>query len=143
MVSDDHDIDPDFVGPLLDDGAPYSGMGLADFQVLQPLLLSDWNGELLSLPKHLQSRPYWQCGNGEHSSETRKILGLVLLSSRTDNGDTVTICHLIIEGSSQWIIGRNVTRKCNVERIATNTLILPDKEDSISLVDYDLHVDVS
>lgn len=31
MVSDDHDIDTDFFGPLLDDGAPYSGMGLFEF----------------------------------------------------------------------------------------------------------------
>lgn len=52
---------------------------------------------------------------------------------------TINICHLIIDGSSQWVVGRNVNRKCNIEHIDCNKVILPCKEDSIELVDFDFH----
>lgn len=39
----DTEINADLSGPLLDDGAPYSGLGLYKFRVLQPILLPGWS----------------------------------------------------------------------------------------------------
>lgn len=33
------EIDDEFTGPFLEDGAPYSGMAIGEFHVLQPLLV--------------------------------------------------------------------------------------------------------
>lgn len=84
----------------------------------------------------MQHFPYWQYGTGQHSSETRKNLGSVVLSARTDHNNMIHIRHLVIEGSSQWIIGRNVTRFGNIIHIGTNRLELPD---FVSLVDNKFH----
>lgn len=39
-----------FVGPLLDDSALYRGLGLNEFELIQLLVLLDWNGSLDVLP---------------------------------------------------------------------------------------------
>ena len=133
-----------FIGPLLDDGAPYSGMGFDDFKILQSLILPDCNGKLEPLPDSIADRPYWQYGAGKHASAPRKILGSVLLSIMSDGDHAVYIRHLIISGTSQWVVGRNVTRACDIRHIGANKLVLPDTSgtsacDSISIVDHDLH----
>ncbi len=46
-----------FVGPLLDDGAPYSGIGLLDFKLIQPFMLPDWSGAYDPLPDFVKNRP--------------------------------------------------------------------------------------
>ena len=104
--------------PLLDDAAPYSGMGTDEFELLAPILLPNWNGEYEPLPESVSNRPYWQYGSGNHASESRRIIGSVMLFARTDLGNCVDIRHLIIEGSSQWLIGKNVTKHCNIEHIS-------------------------
>jgi len=129
-------------GPLLDDGAPYCGMGENEFKILQPLILPNWTGSFEDLPESIANRPFWQYGVGEHSSDIRRIIGSILVSANTDSGNTIWIRHLIIEGSSQWVVGRNVTRYCNIIHIGENKLCLPPSEvgnDSISLVNEDLH----
>ena len=138
-------IDGDFIGPLVDDGAPYSGIGEAEFKVLQPLILPKWSGSYAELPECIADRPYWQYGKGKHSSPPRRILGSVMISARTDGNEIVEINHLIISGSSQWVIGRNVTRACDIVHIGGNRLNLPSADggtenaDTISLVDSDMH----
>ena len=137
LVNDEKALDETVIGPLLDDGAPYSGMGLSEFKILQEILLPTWNGEFDPVPADLGT--HWQYGNGEHSSESRKILGSVFLNVRTDKGNNTSIRHLIIYGSSQWVVGRNVTRKCDIEHIDQNRVVLPDQSDWISLVDHEMH----
>ena len=116
-----------FKGALLDDGSPYSGMGIIEFLVLQPLLLPNWNEKLQPVAEELRSRPFWQYGTGSHSTETRKIIGSIFLNVLTDNCNVVAVHHLIIDGSSQWIVDRNVTRRFNIEHIDHNKMILPNK----------------
>lgn len=106
---------------------------------LQSVLLPNWDGKFQPLRKELQSRPFWQYGDGDHCSDSRRILGSVILSVHTDMGSTINVCHLTIDGSSQWVIGRNVTRKCNIEHFDCNKVVLPCKEDAIALVDFDFH----
>lgn len=131
----------DFVGPLLDDGAPYSGLGVEEFKVLQELIMPNWDGSYDKLPKEIQDRPYWQYGTGNHSSDKRKIIGSIMLTAKTETGQ-IMIRHLVIEGSSQWILGRNVTKKCNIVHIGGNFLELPDQS-RIPITNKDFHSYIS
>ncbi len=62
-----------------------------------------------------------------------------MLKAKSDQGDEVSIMHLIIEGSCQWVNGRNLTTKCNIFRIGKNVLQLPDNAGTISVQNFDLH----
>eukprot|EP00171_Calliarthron_tuberculosum_P000101 IDg101t1 len=62
----------------------------------------------------------------------------------TEQEKPVRVRHLIIQGSSQWVIGRNVTKHCNIIHINGNKLQLPVKDDqdenlTIELADHDMH----
>lgn len=139
QFTNNYDFAYDFFGPLLDDGAPYSGMGLSEFLLLQPMLIPNWDGSILPVPREIEACPFWQYGSGEHSSEPRNILGSVLLNATTDQRSPVYIRHLIIEGSSHWVVCRNVTRHCNIVHIDDNKIVFPKTRDSISLVDLQFH----
>lgn len=78
-------------GPLLDDGAPYSGMGSNEFKILQPIIFPKWTGKLDPLPSSIADRPFWQYGIGEHSSDVRRIIGSVMVSATSDQGNPVSI----------------------------------------------------
>ena len=130
-------------GPLLDDGAPYSGMGAKEFQILQPFIAPNWSGDYDPLPDCIADRPFWQYGCGNHSSESRKIIGSIFISAKTDGEGVIQIRHLIIQGSSQWLIGRNVTKHCNIVHINGHYLQSPSSCDyssnTISLLEHDFH----
>eukprot|EP00171_Calliarthron_tuberculosum_P002818 IDg2818t1 len=133
------DIDlTNFIGPLLDDGAPYSGIGLAEFTMLQEMILSNWSGEFDPLLDDIKDRPLWQYGTGSHASETRKFLGSILLKCSTKINTDVMIRHLIIEGSSQWVIGRNLTKHCDIVHIDGKFIKLPNCM-KVEIVNLDLH----
>lgn len=130
------------IGPLLDDGAPYSGMGIEEFKLIQPHVLPNWNGMFEPLPDVIKDRPYWQYGSGSHCSSSRKIIGSITLLVLSDNNVIVNIRHLLISGSSQWVVGRNVTSLCNIIHMNDNALefTTPDgTNDFISLIDQDFH----
>eukprot|EP00171_Calliarthron_tuberculosum_P001315 IDg1315t1 len=131
-------IPADFVGPLLDDGAPYSGIGLSEFRLLQKVLIPDWKGKFDSIPTEIAESPFWQYGTGNHASESRRILGSVVMRATLSNSTTVDIRHLIIEGSSQWLIGRNVTKHCDIVHIGGNYLRLPENT-AIKLKNHGYH----
>ena len=101
-------------GPMVDDGAPYSGMGLKEFRVLAEYIMPTWDGKLQPIPEPIADRPFWQYGKGQHASARRPILGSVMLSITSEEGTVINIRHLRIDGSSQWLIGRNVTTKANI-----------------------------
>ena len=133
----------DQLGPLVDDGAPYSGMGLQEFRELQKVIMPTFNGVFDPLPPSVADRPFWKYGNGEQSSGRRKIIGSVMLTILSDQGTPVNIRHLIITGSSSWVIGRNVTRHTDIIHINGNFLQfnVPETGDSttINLTDHDFH----
>ena len=56
----DNDLFAGHHGPLLDDGAPFSGIGFTEFKMLQSRILPDWSGTLDALPDIIQKTPYWQ-----------------------------------------------------------------------------------
>ena len=116
----------DFVGPLLDDGAPYSGIGVNELKLLDSNLSTNFRSGLDPIPSEIKDRPFWKYGTGNHASELRKILGSILISGVTDCGTNFQIRHLVIEGSSKWIVGQNVTAKCDILHIGGNYLKMPN-----------------
>ena len=125
-------------GPLVDDAAPYSGMGIVELRALAPYLLPKWNGSFDPLPDLVKDKPFWQYGNGSHSSGRRRMIGSLVSLARTDDGSSIGIRHSIITGSSQWVIGRNVTLQCNIQHIGGDALrfIVPNsnKIETMSMV---------
>ena len=113
-------------GTSLDDGAPYSRTGFHELKLLLPDLETNWNGKLSALPKELAGRTHWQYDSGNHASDSRRMLRSVNITAILDDGTNVNIIHVVIEGSSQWIVGRNVTTKCDVIHTNGKYLKLPD-----------------
>lgn len=133
---------PAHLDPLVDDGAPYSAIGQNELNLLQPHLLPNWNGDVPPRPRSLENRRFWQYGNGSHASLQRLIVGSVVLSLTADCGSTVQVRHLVLDGSSQWVIGRNVTHQSDIVHVDGNLLSIPKPHNNritVSMIDHDLH----
>lgn len=111
--------------PLLDDVAPFSAVGLNEFEMLELLLLPDWRGKFYPLPDAISHHWFCQYGVRGQKSPAKRSLGSVILRGRCDGGTAVQIRYLIIDGSSQSVVGRNVTRKCNIIHVRKKKLQLP------------------
>lgn len=127
------DLSSENCGLLVDDGAEYSAIGAVELQLY---FNTDADTELEDLPNTLRGKTHWQYGQGEHSSLSRKMLGSVILNLKTDSGTIVNIRHVVIEGSSQWVIGRNVTSIVNIIHIGRNAIEIhcDGKPDYISMI---------
>ena len=47
-----------FSGPKLDDGAPYSGIGMDELKLMSPYLHTNWNGKLFRLPESISDKSH-------------------------------------------------------------------------------------
>lgn len=126
------------VGPLVDDAAPYSAIGEMELHIIEK--------QVLHLPvlepklKIFANHDTWQYGSEDHDSQRKLILGSVEIFVKTYNDDLISICHLVIHGSSGWVVGPNITRLYTIEHIDSNALILPSESfDRISLIDVAFH----
>ena len=140
LTNQDLDINSNLV--LLDDGAPYAGMGLVKLEKLARIIMPGWDGALGALPDKIKARPFWQYGRGKHTSKARRILGTGMLTIDSDQGDPLSINHLVIEGSSPWVVGRNVTTKRNIIHASGDYLqfFQPDgNELTLDLIEHDMH----
>lgn len=64
-----------------------------------------------------------------------------MLSVQSDNKWTVPIRHLLVQGSFEWAIGRNVTRRSDVFHYSGGERFLPPvhgKGYFIEMIDYGL-----
>ena len=127
-----------FIGPLLDDVAPYSGLGMHELKILSPYLRANWSGKLYPLPSAIGNCAHWQYGTGTHSSDSRKMLGSVMIRAKLNNRTEIKIHFIVIEGSSQWLIGNNVTTKCDIIHTYSNYLKFSNHT-SIPLENIDMH----
>ena len=48
------------------------------------------------LAKALAGRTLWQYGSGSHISETRRILGSLIITAILDHGTNVEITHVVL-----------------------------------------------
>lgn len=134
--------DPHSIGPMLDDGAPYSAIGFDELQSLSKYILPNWNGTLDPIPDSISDRPYWQYGVGAHAIPVRAIIGSIIFNVRTSDGSNIELRHLVLDGSYNWVIGRNITRFSNINHMDENTLQVTDangRTSKIPLLDHDLH----
>ncbi len=124
------------LGPLVDDGAPYSAIGELELAALYNCKYKRL--KLEELPNSISNYKYWRYGSGTHSSDSREILGCVFIQFRSKNNNDVNIRHLVIKGSSQWIIGRNATRPHDIIHVGAHELRfkINGKHDALTMVDY-------
>lgn len=78
--------------------------------------------ELDSIPASLQAVTHWQYGTGQHASASQKTSKCLPLSPITDTGNAPAIRHLVVEGSSEWVTGRNVTARSDILHVSRNAI---------------------
>ena len=72
---------------------------------------------------------------------TQVILGVlvcIMISARLNDGTEINIRPTVIAGSSQWLIGRNVTTKCDIIHTNRNYLKLSNQK-VVPLQKVDMH----
>ena len=111
---------------------------MGELKLKSPYLRTNWNHKLFPLPESISNKYHWQYGSGSHSSDSRPMLGSVIVTARLDDGTTVNIKHVVIEGSSQLINGRNLDSKCDIIHNDGNYLKTADGV-RIPLENIDLH----
>lgn len=125
---------PEDIVPLVDDGAECSAIDMIELK----LLFNDDSSSGLAfdpIPDSLNGVTHWHFGTGQHASAFRKILGWTALTAESDNDQNINNRHILIEGSSQWVIGRNVTSKINILHVGRNAvqLLKDTSQDYISM----------
>ena len=106
--------------------------------MLSPYLRTNWIDKLDPFPPEIADRTHWQHVSGIHSSESRRMLGSIMIFAQLHNGALINIRHIGMEGSSQWLIGRDVTNKCDIIHSSGNYLKLT-KRTQIPLKNVDMH----
>lgn len=66
------------------------------------------------IPDSIANMTFWRYGTSLHSNEAGKILGPVIITVKNDQGHSVYLLHLVIYDYSQFMIGRNVTKNCDI-----------------------------
>lgn len=97
-------------------------------------IADNWN--IIPIPEESNDHKHFKHGFGKHVIPSRKLLGSINISAKSDSYRTGSITHLDIEGTSQWVIGQIVTRKENIEPIGLNSIsfMLRNVKDYISLI---------
>ena len=66
------------------------------------------------------------------------MIGSVAISVCLEDDTAINVKHIVIEGSSRWIIGRSVTAKCDIIHSKGSYLKLPNNVE-VLLENIDLH----
>lgn len=83
-------------------------------------------GELDPVLVQVAACPHWRYAEGSYASPSRFMIGSVHTAASTQSDVTLTICHCVHDGSSQWVSGRNVTSKANIPQLDGNSIELPN-----------------
>lgn len=127
---------------MIDGDAPFSAIGVVELKLLFSSQGENLEDERDPFSTDIAHYRWWQYGTGLHSSSCHAILGPVTLNCQTDNGNSITVRHGVVEGSLQLLDVQNVTRPCNHLQIKDNRIQLPvlnDHQDYISLIDNKTH----
>lgn len=109
---------------------------------MQSHLLQNWNGDVQPRPIFIEIRRLWKYRNGIHDSSQRLTVGSVVILLTEECGYTVQVRQLVLDGYSQWVFGRNVTRKSDIVHADGNLLSILTPHNNritVSMIYYDLH----
>lgn len=110
------------VGPLVEDGAMYSGISEIHFSTF--LVATSGKTSLKNYRRRFSNCSTWAYGPPENSSEPRTIKGSIMLAMESAQGNIVNFRHLVIQGDSQWIIGGNILSFCNNMHLSNELVFL-------------------
>lgn len=129
---------PHDLGPLADDGTPYSAIGDSELRVLSNVRAIKPTIAIVPITESLEVFRNCQYGTEQNSGSLRKMEGSVTIPSVSRNVKPIQITYVFPGGSSQWIVGRNVTRTAYQEHIRWHciTFINDGIEDYLSHVDH-------
>lgn len=129
-------------GPLPNDGAPCAVMGVVKLCFLSGLTNIDVS-RLESKPKEISNYKWWPYSQWDHASTRHRILRSVNFTVLPIRPLwPIQISHLVVEGLSQWVIGRNLTSKSDIMHYSSRRVLLPPLDgvrDSISSINDGLH----
>lgn len=111
---------------MVENEAPHSATGFAELDVLPPKMMSCWNSELDPVPVEFSARLRWQDGAGSHASASSAILVSVIITVSTQSDVTLATLHVVLDGSSQWVFGQNVTSKASILQLDGNGTEIPN-----------------
>lgn len=79
-----------------------------------------------------------------HASSANPILCSAMIQFKSDQNRPINICHIIVDGSYPWVLGRNINRLCEVLNVGANCLRFSptgseDSRDTMTLVDHQHH----
>lgn len=77
------------------------------------------------LPSSTSHFGFWQFGSGDHASIAKPILGSSSITFLSDSGNHIYVRHIIVDRSSSWVLGLNLTRKCDLIHLTGNHIRLP------------------
>lgn len=128
---------PTGLEPNVDDGAPYYAIGKAELEILL------WcKVKLQPMTSEIFEFKFWQLDSGEHAGKSEPIHGTHCLRSTADFRLPVSIWHVIVPGSTPWIVRRNVTSSYDIIHVASVHILFPFNNGSavtISLVNHRHH----
>lgn len=131
------------IGPVEDDGEPFCEISHTEL-LFHRRRLTGGQFVLSETPAELHGCTNWQLGIGHHASHRRRILGSISLHLLTDARVRISVRHVVIDGSSQWALGRNLTSMCNIVHIGSHTLQLPTSDNQVvSMIDHNRHSHIS
>lgn len=126
-------------GPLVDDGAPYSAIGLAELQVLLSHVGINLQDSLQSTLTELDGYTHWRHGPGKHSGTRRRIIEYSFITLLPDTGRIIYVCYVFLERSSQWALGKYIASKVDIEHVCrlAMTFLVGGIVDFTSLINYE------
>lgn len=126
------------LGPLVDDGATYSAIGIVELNILHSHIGNVSEVIVNPVPEKLKDFTHLQYGSGNHTSVARKIIGSTVITVYSDNNRPVEITHIVVDGSSQWVVGKNITDIADIQHRRNYAMVfdVEDGEDSINMVKH-------
>lgn len=130
---------------MVDNGAPYSAIGYSELSILIRsihLSTASIKSMISPLPDSTSDFQFWQVGSGQHASSAKPIIGSVVIDYKSDSGYKISIRHIVVEGSSPWVLWRNITRKCDLVHMEGHYIRFPPINrisDSMTMIDHNIH----
>lgn len=105
---------------MVDDGAPHSTIGYSELSILIRLThnsTASVKSMISLLPDSISNLQFFQFGYGQYAISAKLVIGSGVIDFRSHSGTKISIRHIVVEGSSPRVLGRNITRECDLVHI--------------------------